>query len=180
MKNFLKPILEFTPLVVFFLINANFGIYKATLAFMIASTISIPIIWITEKKAPIMPIVTSIFIIFFGGLTLLLQDEKFIKLKPTIINLIFAVILLVGLYYKKLFIKIIMGKVFEMSNSGWKKLTIRWALFFVFLAVLNEIVWRTQTTDFWVAFKVFGLLPITMLFAITQLPLINKETKSKN
>ena len=131
-------------------------------------------------KIPWMPIVTGIFILFFGALTLFFQNENFIKFKPTIINIVFASILLIGLKFNKLFLKMAMSKAFELKEETWKKLTVRWSVFFIILAIINEIIWRTQTTDFWVSFKVFGILPLTLIFAIFQLPLITKENKPKN
>jgi intracellular septation protein len=124
-----------------------------------------------------MPIVTGIFIILFGGLTLFFQNENFIKFKPTIINIIFAFILLSGLKFNKLFLKMAMSKAFVLQDKTWKKLTVRWSAFFVLLAILNELVWRTQSTDFWVSFKVFGILPLTLIFALLQLPIITKDSK---
>ncbi len=177
MKGYIKLFFEVTPLVVFFLVNSYHGIYKATFFFMIASIIAIPIAWFIDKKIPWMPIVTGSFILLFGGLTLFFQDDEFIKMKPTIINIVFASLLLTGLKLKKLFLKMAMSTAFKLSDNIWRILTIRWSLFFIFLAFLNELVWRTQTTDFWVSFKVFGIFPITIIFAILQLPLITKATK---
>ena len=125
-----------------------------------------------------MPIVTGSFIIFFGGLTLFFQDEGFIKMKPTIINVVFACLLLMGLRFNKLLLKMAMSSAFKLTDDIWRKLTIRWSIFFIFLALLNEIVWRTQTTDFWVSFKVFGIMPLSILFALLQLPLITKTSKN--
>ena len=144
---------------------------------MIASVIAIPIAWFIDRKIPWMPIVTGSFILLFGGLTLFFQDDEFIKMKPTIINMVFASLLLTGLKFKKLFLKMAMSTAFKLDDGIWRILTIRWSLFFIFLAFLNELVWRTQTTDFWVSFKVFGIFPITIIFAILQLPLITKAAK---
>jgi intracellular septation protein len=179
MKAYIKLFFEVIPLVVFFLINSYYGIYKATLYFMIASIITIPIAWYIDRKIPWMPIVTGAFILFFGGLTLFFHDENFIKFKPTIINITFAAILLIGLKYNKLFLKMAMSRAFELQNKTWKKLTLRWSVFFIFLAIVNELIWRTQSTDFWVSFKVFGILPLTLVFAIFQLPLITKDNNIK-
>ncbi len=179
MKAYIKLFFEVIPLIVFFIINSYYGIFKATLFFMVAATISIPIAWYIDKKIPWMPIITGVLILFFGGLTLVFQDDEFIKLKPTIINILFAAILLGGLKFNKLFLKIAMSKAFDLEEKIWKTLTIRWSLFFLLLAILNEIVWRTQTTDFWVSFKVFGIFPLTMIFAFLQLPLITKDKKNK-
>ena len=177
MKPYVKLFFEVTPLIVFFLVNSYYGIYQATLYFMIASIIAVPVAWYIDKKIPWMPIITGVFIIFFGGLTLFFHEENFIKFKPTIINILFAVILLAGLKFNKLFLKMAMSKAFQLKESTWKKLTLRWSSFFLFLALVNEVVWRTQSTDFWVSFKVFGILPLTLIFAVCQLPLISKDSK---
>ena len=118
--------------------------------------------------------VSGIVVVVFGGLTLFLQDETFIKLKPTIVNTMFGLVLLGGLYFRKPLLQIVLDSVFELTEEGWRKLTLRWALFFFALAALNEIVWRTQTTDAWVAFKVFGFMPLTFIFAAFQFPLLQK------
>ena len=179
MKAYIKLFFEVIPLVVFFLVNSYYGIFQATLYFMVASIVAIPIAWYIDKKIPWMPIVTGGFILFFGGLTLFFHDDNFIKFKPTIINLTFAIILLVGLKYNKLFLKMAMSKAFDLQENTWKKLTIRWSYFFIFLAIINELVWRTQTTAFWVSLKVFGILPITLIFAMFQLPLITKDSNKQ-
>tara|TARA_B100000674_G_scaffold492252_1_gene511855 strand:- start:1348 stop:1899 length:552 start_codon:yes stop_codon:yes gene_type:complete len=180
MRAYVKLFFEVVPLIVFFIVNSYHGIFKATLFFMAASIIAIPIAWYIDKKIPYMPIITGIFILFFGGLTLFFHEESFIKMKPTIINLLFAAILITGLKFKKLFLKMAMSKAFVLKDNTWKKLTIRWSSFFILLAVINELVWRTQSTDFWVSFKVFGILPLTLIFAIFQLPLISKDASDKN
>ena len=177
MKAYVKLFFEVTPLIVFFLVNSYYGIYQATLYFMIPSIIAVPVARYIDKKIPWMPIITGVFIIFFGGLTLFFHEENFIKFKPTIINILFAVILLAGLKFNKLFLKMAMSKAFQLKESTWKKLTLRWSSFFLFLALVNEVVWRTQSTDFWVSFKVFGILPLTLIFAVCQLPLISKDSK---
>jgi intracellular septation protein len=116
--------------------------------------------------------VSGVVVVVFGGLTLFLQNEIFIKLKPTIVNTLFGLVLLGGLYFRKPLLQIVLDSMFELTEEGWRKLTLRWALFFFALAALNEIVWRTQTTDFWVSFKVFGIMPITIAFALAQTPLL--------
>jgi intracellular septation protein len=118
--------------------------------------------------------VTAIVVVVFGGLTLFLQNEEFIKLKPTIIYVLFGVVLLGGLAFRKPLLGMVLDSVFNLTDEGWRKLTLRWALFFLALAVLNEVVWRTQSTDFWVSFKVFGVLPLTFIFAALQYPLLTK------
>ncbi|MEA2877999.1 MAG: intracellular septation protein, partial [Hyphomicrobiales bacterium] len=126
------------------------------------------------RHLPVMAMVTAVIVVVFGGLTLVLHDDTFIKMKPTIIYLLFAGLLLGGLAFNKPLLAIVFDSVFELTEEGWRKLTLRWAIFFLALAVLNEIVWRTQTTDFWVSFKVFGVLPLTFIFAALQYPLLQK------
>ncbi|MFP6727948.1 MAG: septation protein A [Alphaproteobacteria bacterium] len=180
----LKLALEIGPLVLFFVTNSRAGIFWATGIFMIAICLSLSLSWMLERRLPTLPLVTGIFVMVFGGLTLVLQDELFIKLKPTIVNTLFAGILFSGLYWGKSFLKSLMGNMFAMSDRGWRILTFRWACFFVVLAILNEIVWRNTSTDTWVSFKVFGIMPLTILFSISQLPTMNRhkliETEDKD
>ena len=122
-----------------------------------------------------MPMVSGVVVVFFGGLTLVLQDDTFIKVKPTIVNTLFGSVLLIGLYFGKSFVGYVFDSVFQMTNEGWRKLTLRWGIFFFVLAALNEIAWRTLSTDDWVTFKVFGVMPITLVFTAFQLPLIMRE-----
>ena len=171
----LKLALEIGPLALFFLTNAKAGIFWATAVFMVAILVSLTITWLLERRLPILPLVTGVFVLVFGGLTLILQDELFIKLKPTIVNTLFAIILFGGLFWGKSFLKSLMGSMFRMTDQGWRILTIRWALFFILLAVLNEIVWRNTSTDTWVSFKVFGIMPLTILFSLSQLPAMNRH-----
>ncbi|MFO7308784.1 MAG: septation protein A, partial [Pseudomonadota bacterium] len=126
------------------------------------------------------PLVSGIVVLVFGTLTLVLHDELFIKLKPTIVNTLFGVVLLGGLAFGKSLLGFVLDSVFELDAEGWRKLTLRWGLFFLFLAVLNEVVWRTQSTDFWVSFKVFGVMPITLAFALAQTPLIMRHSPEKD
>ena len=180
MQPLLKLITEVGPLAIFFIGNAKYGIFYATGAFMIATAVVIPISWKMEGKLPIMPIVIGIFVVFFGSLTLLLQDETFIKLKPTIVNLVFASALIIcRLLFKINLLKIVFDKAFNLTERGWRLLNIRWSLFFIFLAVLNEYVWRNYSTDIWVSFKLFGIMPITIIWTIAQMPLVMKETIKK-
>ena len=185
----IKLILEMGPLVLFFLVNAFgsqwFGwaqearIFWATGIFMAAVAASLAYTFLAFRHVAIMPLVTGVVVIVFGGLTILLHDEIFIKVKPTIVNGLFAFILLTGLLFGRNFLKIVLNTVFELSDTGWAILARRWALFFIFLALLNEAVWRTQTTDFWVAFKVWGIMPLTILFTMSQMPLIMKHALKK-
>ena len=168
----LKLALELGPLGIFFLANQRAGIFTATGIFIAATLVSLAIHYALVRKLPIMPLVSGVVVMVFGGLTLFLQDELFIKLKPTIVNTLFGLTLLGGLYFRKPLLAIVMDSMFNLTDEGWRKLTFRWAIFFFVLAALNEIVWRTQTTDFWVSFKVFGIMPITIAFALAQTPLL--------
>ena len=168
----LKMALEMGPLLVFFVVNAKWGIMPATAVFMVATTISLTFSYIKTKRLPAMLLIGGSFIMVFGGLTLALDDDMFIKLKPTIVNTLFAAALFTGLATGRNFLKNIFESAIHIDDEGWRKLTWRWAWFFILLAVLNELVWRTQTTDTWVSFKVFGIMPLTLVFSFTQLPLI--------
>jgi intracellular septation protein len=141
---------------------------------MAAIVIALAIAYALTRHLPIMPLVTAIVVLVFGGLTLVLHDELFIKVKPTIIYVLFGGVLLVGLGFGKSLLGVVFDSVFHLTEEGWRRLTLRWALFFLALAVANEIVWRTQTTDVWVSFKVFGVMPLTFLFAALQYPLLQK------
>jgi intracellular septation protein len=178
----LKLALDLGPLVLFFFANSRYGIFAATAVFMVAILIALAISYALTRHLPVMPMVSAVVVVVFGGLTLILQDELFIKLKPTIIYLLFAGTLLGGLALRKPLLGMVFDSVFHLTEEGWRKLTLRWALFFLLLAVLNEIVWRTQSTDFWVSFKVFGVLPLTLIFALLQYPLLQRyasETKDE-
>ena len=175
-----KLSLEMGPLVVFFIANAKYGIFPATAALMVGVVVALVASWFLTRHIPVMPLVTAVMVLLFGGLTLIFQDETFIKLKPTIVNALFGFALLGALAFGKPLLPIILDSAINLTEKGWRILTLRWGLFFFFLAGLNELVWRTQTTEFWAAFKVFGTMPITMLFALSQLPLILKhEHKSE-
>ena len=171
---FLKLTLDIGPLILFFAANAKFGIYAATGAFMAAVLVALAVSYVLTKHVAIMPLVTAVIVLVFGGLTLILHDDLFIKLKPTIIYVLFGGTLLGGLAFDKPLLGMVFDSVFHLREEGWRKLTWRWALFFFALAILNEIVWRTQTTDFWVSFKLFGVVPLTFLFAALQVPLLTK------
>jgi intracellular septation protein len=175
----LKLVLDIGPLILFFAANARFGIFAATGAFMVAVLIALAVSYVFTRHIAIMPVVTAVIVLVFGGLTLVLHDELFIKLKPTIIYVLFGGTLLGGLAFGKPLLGMVFDSMFQLTDEGWRKLTWRWALFFLALAVLNEIIWRTQTTDFWVSFKLFGVVPLTFLFGALQMPLINKYSVEK-
>ncbi len=185
---FAKLALEMGPLVLFFLVNSYgdrwFGVapdrrlFLATGIFVVAVLASLAVTWSLIRKLPVMPLVSAVVITVFGGLTLLLDDELFIKLKPTIVNTLFGSVLVWAGLTGRSVLKLVLDSVFDLTDEGWRLLTWRWAFFFFLLAILNEVVWRTQTTDFWVAFKVWGIMPLTMIFAIAQMPLILRHDAS--
>ncbi len=165
---------ELGPLVVFFIANAKGNLFIATAAFMVAVVAAMAVSYVVTRHVPIMAIVSGIIVLVFGTLTLVLHDETFIKIKPTIIYGLFGAILGGGLFFNRSFIAVLFDQMFNLTPVGWRQLTLRWALFFVFMAVLNEAIWRTQSTDFWVGFKAFGVIPLTMIFAMAQMPLIKR------
>ena len=176
-RPLIKFMTDFGPLLVFFIIyfNKNQNLKVAIPPFIIATLISLIIVYILERKIPMVPLLSGVLITFFGGLTLYFDNKVFFYMKPTIINLLFAAILLFGKYFtSKPLLKIAFQNSLDLEDEGWKKLNYRWINFFIFIAILNEFVWRTQSEAFWVNFKVWGLLPISFLFAISQVPLINK------
>ena len=176
-KSFLKFITDFGPLLIFFTIYYKSGnnLSSAIPPLIIATLIAVAIMYFVEKKIPYVPLIGAIVISLFGGLTLYFDNPIFIYMKPTIVNIIFAVILVVSnIYFNKNFLKLFLQTAFQLNDEGWKKLNFRWAYFFIFLAILNEIVWRTQPEATWVNFKVWGMLPITIIFTAMQMPLINK------
>tara|TARA_B100000579_G_C22719062_1_gene798440 strand:+ start:456 stop:995 length:540 start_codon:yes stop_codon:yes gene_type:complete len=173
-KSIYKLIIDIGPLAVFFIFYSRSGLQASILPFMIATIIAVLISYILEKKIPIMPTIGASIVLVFGGLTIYFDNEVFFKMKPTIINFLFAIILYGGTKIKGPVLKYLLGAALKLEDEGWKILTQRWIGFFIALAVLNEIVWRTQSTDMWVNFKVFGILPITLIFTMTQFPLIKK------
>ncbi len=174
MKSFYKLLIDIGPLAVFFIFYTRSGLQASILPFMVATIIAVLFSYILEKKIPIMPTVGAAIVLLFGGLTIYFDNDVFFKMKPTIINVLFAVILYGGILINKPLLKYLLGAALKLEEAGWKILTQRWIGFFIALAVLNEIVWRTQSTDVWVNFKVFGILPITFIFTMTQFPLIKK------
>ena len=176
-KSFLKFITDFGPLLIFFTIYYKSGnnLSAAIPPLIISTLIAVVIMYVVEKKIPYVPLIGAVVISLFGGLTLYFNNPIFIYMKPTIVNLIFAAILLISnLYFNKNYLKLFLQTAFQLNDEGWKKLNLRWAYFFIFLAILNEVVWRTQPETTWVNFKVWGMLPITIIFTAMQLPLINK------
>ena len=174
----LKLATEIGPLILFFIANAKFNIFAATAVFMVAIIVSLIVSWATTRHLPIMAIISAVIVLVFGTLTLALRDETFIKVKPTIIYGIFGVVLAVGLAMGRSLIALVFDQVLELTEEGWRRLTLRWMAFFFAMAALNEIVWRTQTTDFWVAFKLFGVVPLTFVFAVAQYPLMKRFEKT--
>jgi len=171
----LKIALDIGPLLLFFFVNGRWGIFAATAAFMVTIVAAMGVSYALTRHVPPMAIVSAVLVVGFGGLTLLLQDDTFVKVKTSLIYALFAVVLLGGLLLGRSLLAMVFDSVFELDPEGWRKLTVRWALFFLALAVLNEIVWRTQSTDFWVSFKVFALLPLTFAFAALQYPLLKRH-----
>ena len=174
LNPWLKFALDLGPLLVFFLVNARLDIFWATGSFMAAMAAAMAVSYgLTRSVAP-MPLITALFVLVFGGLTLWLQDETFIKIKPTLVYTLFAVILAAGMAFGRPFLKPLLDTMLSLSDAGWRRLTWRWVGFFLALAMLNEIIWRSVSTDAWVAFKVFGFLPLTLVFALAQVPLIQR------
>ena len=174
MKSISKLLIDIGPLAVFFIFYIRSDLQSAILPFMIATVISVLFSYIIEKKIPVMPTVGAIIILIFGGLTIYFDNDIFFKMKPTIINLLFAGILYGGVILNKPLLRYLLGAALKLQDEGWKILTKRWIGFFIALAILNEIIWRTQSTDIWVNFKVFGILPLTFIFTLAQFTIIKK------
>ena len=177
-KSFLKFIADFGPLLIFFTVyyKSENNLSVAIPPLIIATIIAVGVIYFLEKKIPYIPVVGGVIISLFGGLTLYFDNPVFLYMKPTIINVIFAITLIVGkAFFNKNFLKFFFKTAFELDELGWDKLNNRWAYFFIFLAILNELVWRTQPETTWVNFKVWGILPLTFIFTALQLPMINKH-----
>ena len=183
-RKALNPILKFAlelgPLALFFIVYSRVGIFAATGILMASVLVTLGVSYAMLRRIPIMPLITAVIVLIFGSLTLVLHDETLIKIKPTALYILFGAALFVGLWLNKPLLKILFDGALHVTDEGWRKLTWRWAFFFLALAVLNEIVWRTQTTDMWVKFKTFGFLPLTLLFALAQAPLMMKyESKDE-
>lgn len=178
-KQGMKLLIELGPLVLFFIVYAKFGIFPATAVLMVATLASLLASKILLGRITIMPIITAVIVAVFGGLTLWLNDSTFIKMKPTIVNVLFASVLIAGLVMNRPFLKLLFGEAFQLTDEGWHKLSVRWILFFLAVAVLNEIVWRNFSETAWVNFKVFGILPLTLVFAASQVPLMQRYEKNK-
>ena len=170
-----KLALDLGPLLIFFAAFKYLGIFTATAIFMVAVLVALAIGYAFEKKLSPMPLFTAVLVVIFGGLTLYLQNDLFIKMKPSVLYVFFGAMLLGGLRFNRLFIKYVFGQAFELDDAGWRKLTIRWGIFFLALAALNELVWRLTTTETWVAFKVWGIIPLLFVFALAQTPLVMKH-----
>ncbi len=179
-KQLLKMLVELGPLVVFFIANAaTKSIFWGTGAFMLATAIALFASRALFGRLPIMPMISGVFVLFFGGLTLWLQDALFIKVKPTIVNTLFALILLGGLAFGQSLLRHVLGDVFKLTAAGWRILTLRWAMFFLVLALLNEVVWRNFSEEFWIAFKMVGVMPLTIIFGVAQLRLLRRHASSE-
>jgi intracellular septation protein len=171
----LKLALDFGPLLLFFIANAALGIFAATAVIMVAISCAVIVEYSLEKHVSPMLLVTFVLVLVFGGLTLWLANENFIKIKPTILYAMFASVLLVGLLFNRLFIKVALGRMLNLSDAAWRTLTWRWSFLFIILAILNEIIWRSVSTNLWVAFKVWGVTTLTFIFAMAQTPFIARH-----
>ena len=172
--SLIKSLIEIIPLILFFITNAKYGIIFATKTFVITTLIVLIVSYLYFKKVSTPLLITSFLVLIFGGLTIFFKDPTFIKLKPTIVYFLFSIFLLLGLVLKKNFLQIYLSSLIKLNDIGWNILTKRWIFFFLAMALLNEIIWRNFSTDFWVSFKVFGFLPLTIIFTILQQSLIKK------
>tara|TARA_B100000214_G_C23793174_1_gene546848 strand:- start:219 stop:797 length:579 start_codon:yes stop_codon:yes gene_type:complete len=178
--GWLRLAVEYGPIVVFFVAFNLADLFVATASIMVATTLALSLSYAVERRIPMMPLTTAALVGIFGGLTLWLNDETFIKMKPTIIQAIFGSVLFGGLLANRLILKSLIGSVWHMTDKGWKILTVRFSVFFYLSATLNEAIWRTQSTDFWVNFKVFGLMGLTIAFLVSQLPLLKRFSVKRN
>lgn len=171
-----RSAIDLGPLILFFAVNYFFGIMAGTAALMTATVFAIAITYTIERSVPMMPAFTCIFVMIFGGLTLYFDNELFIKIKPTIVNLLFAAALATGILLRRNLVKIMLGRVMRLSDEGWLLMTRRWIVMFVFLAIVNEAVWRTVDTDTWVSFKAFGIPVLVIIFSIALImPVVQKH-----
>ena len=178
-KSFIKFIADFGPLLIFFYYYKKLGINAAIIPLIIATIIATIVLYFLEKKIPKIPITGAVIVTVFGGLTLYFDNKIFFYMKPTIVNILFAVILFLGnVFLKKNILKTFLETTIKLEDQGWEILNRRWIIFFMFLAILNELVWRTQSEEFWVKFKVFGIIPITLIFTMFQISLVNKYKKN--
>lgn len=174
-----KLALDFAPLLVFFVAFRMGDVMVATLALIVATLVSMVIIYAFERRIALAPLISGVLVTVLGGLSIALQDEQFIKIKPTLVNLLFASTLLVGAFvFKKGLLKYVLDMALSLTEQGWLILSRRWGFFFIFLACLNEVIWRNFPTDFWVNFKVFGMFTLTLVFAASQFRLVNRYTKT--
>jgi intracellular septation protein len=174
MKQSVKFALDMGPLLVFFVMYRSMGIIPATASLIACTMFSLAITYVMEKRISPVPLISGLAVTIFGGMTIFFANDLFIKIKPTLVNLIFSAILLGGVYYKKPMIKYVFAGAMELTEEGWRILSIRWGVFFIFLAILNEIIWRNFSESFWVDFKVFGMLSLTVIFTLCQLTLVKK------
>ena len=172
--GWLRPIVEYGPIATFFVAYNMADLFIATASIMVATALALTLSYAVERRIPMMPLITAGIVGIFGGLTLWLNDETFIKMKPTIIQAIFGSVLIGGLLANRLFLKSLMGSAWHITDKGWRILTLRFSLFFFLSATLNEAIWRTQSTDFWVNFKVFGLMGLTFVFIVSQILLLKR------
>ena len=179
-RQLLKLVLEVGPLCVFFVVTSLAGVYAGTACFVPATILALGASRLLLGRIPVMPLVSGVFVIIFGGLTLYLHDDLFIKVKPTIINGLFAVLLFWGLSQGRSWLKYLFADAFHLTDEGWRILTFRWACYFSFLAVLNELVWRNMSPEFWSGFKLLGVMPLTIIFTIAQVGLLKKHEASAN
>jgi len=180
MQPLTKAVTDFGPLLVFFAVYAFKGLIAATAVFIAATLVALAATYILTRKLSPVLLFTGAVILVFGGLTVSLADELFIKLKPTIVNGVFALVLFIGLLFRKSLIKPLFGTVLKLEEKGWSMLTLRWATFFLVVALLNEFVWRNFSTDVWVTFKVFGIIPLIFIFHFAQIPLMKRYSIQKS
>ncbi len=173
--TWLKPVVEYGPLAAFFAAYLGYGLMPATGVLLGTTALALVLSLYFTRRLPWMPLITAAIVGVFGGLTLWFNDETFIKMKPTVVQALFSLVLLGGLALGRPLLRLVLGAAWPMDETGWRRLTLRYGLFFAAMAGLNEVVWRTQSTDFWVAFKVFGLMGLTLLFALSQAPLMSRH-----